>query len=193
MPLPTKAFFRHLFITVYAPQPTVRSFLERTQTQDQPAAAVTVAVLDAAESEHMFGVPLARRGIQPVFLRIANRDETPLRLQVVNIDPMYFTPLEAAGVCHFSLLKRLSAFGILGWFFLPLVLLLLPFKLITAYRANRRMDECFQSLAFRLRPIAPGQTAEGFVFTRLDAGTKQVHVCLHSLGHSVHAAVEAMK
>src|SRR5262249_50047376 len=36
--------------------------------------------------------------------------------------------------------------------------------------------------AFPLRPIAPGESAEGFVYVTLDAGTKTVRVCLHSTG-----------
>ncbi len=185
------SFFRRVFTTTYTPHAEARTFLDRAQTQQGPAAEVTVAVLDAHESEWLFGVPLARRGLQPVFLRIANRSDAPLRLQVVGIDPNYFTPMEAASANHFSLIKRLSMFGILAWFILPLVFLLLPFKLITAYLANRRMDACFQALAFRLRPIAPGATSEGFVFTRLDSGTKMVHVCLHALGRSIPSAAES--
>lgn len=181
MALSVMALLRRVLTTPYAPEPTLRTFLERAQTQHGPAAQVTVAVLDSAESTRLFGVPLSRRGLQPVFLRVVNRGTTSLRLQLVYIDPSYFTPLEAAGVNHFSLLKLLSAFGILGWFILPLALLLLPSRFITAYRANRRMDEVFRSLAFRLRPIMPGDTAEGFVFTRLDAGTKIVNVCLHDM------------
>ena len=137
---------------------------------------MTAAVLDAAESDRMFGVPLARRGIQPVFLRIVNRSASPMRLHLVSIDPNYYTPLEAAGVNHFSIVKRFSAFGLIAWFFLPLLALIIPFKLIGARRANRRMDELFRSAAFHLRPIPPGEASEGFVFTRLDAGTKIVHV-----------------
>src|SRR5262245_11783735 len=179
---------RRIFTTTYTPDPVLRTFLERAQSQHSSAAEVTVAVLDAAESARLCGVPLAKRGLQPVYLKVTNRDSVPLRLQVVNIDPSYFTPLEAAGVNHYSLLKRLSAFGILGWFLLPLVLLILPIKLITAYRANGRMDECFRSLAFRLRPIMPGQASEGFIFTRLDAGTKVVHVVLHAMSAPAEAA-----
>jgi hypothetical protein len=193
MALSVTALGRRLFTTPYRSDPALRTFLTRAQTQEAPGAAVTVAVLDAAESERLFGVPLARRGLQPVYLHIENRSEVHLRLQLVSIDPNYFTPLEAAGVNHFSLLKRLSAFGILGWFFLPLmflIILIIPFKLITAYRANRRMDECFQSQAFRLRPIPPGGVTEGFVFTRLDAGTKIVHICLHATGGSIHSITE---
>jgi hypothetical protein len=97
------------------------------------------------------------------------------------VDPNYYTPSEAAGLNHFSIAKRLTGFGLIGWIFLPL-LLLLPFKLITAYLANQRMDDFFREKAFHLRPIRPGAVSEGFVFTSFDAGTKVVHICLHSTG-----------
>jgi hypothetical protein len=176
-----------LLTTSYRPEPTLRTFVSRAQTQHNAKAEVTVAVLDAAESAQLFGVPLARRGIQPVHLRIENRSETLLRLQILRIDPNYYTPLETAAVNHFSIAKRLSAFGRIGWLFLPL-LVLIPFKLITAFRANRRMSEFFQSQAFHLRPIQPGGTSEGFVFTSFDAGTKVVHVSLHSTGDLMDSA-----
>jgi hypothetical protein len=190
MGLPGASLVRRLFTTPYNPEPMMRSFLERAQTQNGPTAEVTVAVLARSEGDRLFGVPLARRGLQPVFLRIVNRGSTPLRLQVLAIDPNYFTPLEAAALHHHSLLKQLSALGILAWFVLPFVFLLLPFKLISAYRANRRIDECFQSQAFRLRPILPGETGEGFIFTRLDVGTKVVHVRLHPMEKAVPAEVD---
>jgi hypothetical protein len=111
-----------------------------------------------------------------------------LRLHLLTINPNYFTPLEAAGMNHFSLAKRLSAFGLLGWlFFLPL-LWIIPLKLITAQRANRRINECFQSLALHLRPVPPGEAAEGFVFTPLDAGTKIVRVSLYVAGSALYLA-----
>jgi hypothetical protein len=171
----------HLVITCYAPDPSVTTFMERAQTQEAAEAAVTVAVLGGHEGRDLFGVDLARRGIQPVFLRVENRSPQPLRLQLVGIDPRYFTPLEAAASVHFSILRRLSAFGLLGWLFLPF-LLLVPFKLVTARRANGRMDDLFRELGFRLRPIPPGGSAEGFVFTTLDLGTKVIHVRLVPAG-----------
>ena len=180
MSFSARAALRRLFTVPYRPQPALQSFLSRSQTQECPAAQVTVAVLDATESERVFGVPLARRGIQPVHLRIVNRADAPLRLQLLNIDPNYYTPLEAAARNHFSFVKRLSAFGFIGLLFLPPLLLLLPLKLITAYRANRRMDNFFRSHAFRLHPIPPGGESEGFVFTSFDAGTKIVHISLHA-------------
>lgn len=168
--------------TPYSPQPGARAFMGRAQTQESEKAHVTVAVLDAAEATKYFGVPLSRRGIQPVYLRIVNKTDRLVRLQLVRIDPNYYPPAEAAAANHFSIVRRLSAFGLMGALvFFPL-LLLLPFKLVTAYLANGRMDEFFRSQAFHLRPIPPGGASEGFVFTTFDAGTKVVHVSLHSTG-----------
>ena len=154
------------------------------QTQSSPLAEVTVAVLDARESERFFGVPMARRGLQPVHLRVVNRGQAPLRLLLAQIDPNYYTPLEAAAANHFSIVKRLSSFGLIGLFFFWM-LLLIPSKLITAWLANRRMDDFFRLQALHLRPIGPGEASEGFVFTPLDAGTKIVHVALHATGESL--------
>jgi hypothetical protein len=182
----------HLVITPYEPCPAAGGeFMARAQTQEDPRARVTVAVLAAAESRRLFGVDLARRGIQPVFVRIENRAAEPLRLQLVGIDPRYFTPLEAAAAVHFSILRRLSAFGALGWLFLPL-LLLVPLKLVTARQANRRMDELFREQGFRLGPIPAAATAEGFVFTTLDLGTKVIHVRLVPAGDIAAAVARAV-
>jgi hypothetical protein len=180
-----------LVTTPYHPAPACDSFMPRAQTQEQPRAAVTVAVLTGREAKTLFGVDVARRGIQPVFLRIVNRSAESLRLQMVSIDPNYFTPLEAAGVNHFSIGRRLSAFGAMGWVFLPL-LALVPLKLITAWLNNARMDVFFRGHGFRLGPIAPGETAEGFVFTTLDLGTKAVHVRLTRLGNIRQTIAAAM-
>ncbi|BBO34241.1 LssY C-terminal domain-containing protein [Lacipirellula parvula] len=167
------------FTTRYTPDSTLSTFLSRAQTQENANAHITVSVLDAAESARYFGVSLARRGIQPVHIRISNRSQSLLRLRLVRIDPNYYTPLEAAARNHFSFVKRLSAFGLIGWIFLPL-LVLIPLKLITAYRANRRMDQFFSEHAFHMRPIPPGGVSEGFVFTSIDAGMKVVPISLHS-------------
>lgn len=182
----------HLLTTPYLPEPGLRSFLSRAQTQQSADAEVTVAVLDADESRRLFGVPLARRGIQPVYLRLVNRSAEPLRLQLVSMDPNYYSPLEAAARNHYSISRRLSAFGLLAWVFAPL-LVLIPLKLITAWLANGRMDEFFRSQAFRLRPIPPGGEASGFVFTPMDAGTKVVHVCMHQTGMTSESVVQNLQ
>ncbi len=154
-----------------------RAFLERAQQQSAGGIDVTVAVLDDRESHRFFGVRMARRGIQPVWLRIANGSQKPCRLSLLGIDPNYYSSLEAAAANHFSTTHRFWAFGLLVLLYLP-ILLLLPLRIITARYANRRMDAFFQQFAFRLRPIDPGATSEGFVFTSLDVGNKVVHVRL---------------
>jgi hypothetical protein len=167
---------RRLFVR-YAPLKEDRTFAERAQTQQKDGIEVTVAVLDAPESRRFFGVPMARRGIQPVWLRIVNRSDEPYRLNLLGIDPNYYSPLEAAAANHFSSGKRILGFGLLAWWIFPF-LILLPFKVIGAWLANRQIDAYFQEHAFRLRPILPGGEAEGFVFTSLDIGNKIVHVRL---------------
>jgi len=171
---------RRLVITCYEPDPGCAGFMDRAATQHAAAAAVTVAVLAAAEGRRLFGVDVAGRGIQPVFVRVENRSPESLRLQMVAIDPRYFTSLEAASVCHYSFVRRLTAFGAMGWVFMPL-LAAAPLKLFTAWLANGRMDDFFRARGFPLGPIAPGATAEGFVFTTPDLGTKVVPVRLTAL------------
>ena len=172
---------QRLFATGYSPEPQLRTFLSRGHTQETSLAEVTVAVLSAQESRQLFGVSLASRSIQPVFLHVVNRHAAPLRLNALDIDPHYYTPLEAASINHFSIIKRLSAFGIAAFYFLPLVALL-PLKLLTGAWANRRMDACFTTQAFPLRPILPGENVTGFIYTTLDAGSKTVRVRLSSTG-----------
>jgi len=159
----------------YLPKPDDRAFLEGAPTKQQDGLEVTIAVLNAAQSRTFFGVPMARRGVQPVWLRVVNRSAAGCRLHVVSIDPNYYSPLEAAAANHYSFAKRLLGLGFVAWFFLPL-LLLVPLKLISAWRVNRKMDEFFRAHGFRLGPIRPGCESEGFVFTTLDVGSKVMHV-----------------
>jgi hypothetical protein len=169
-------------VVKYSPRPQDRAFVDSAQHAEQEGIKVSIAALDARQSRSFFGVRMARRGMQPVWLRIENRATTRCRVHVVSIDPNYFSPHEAAAANHYSLGKRLLSFGLLGLLGLLLLLLFLPvlllvsLKVISAWRANRRMDELFLEQAFPLRPIAPGKQSEGFVFTTLDVGRKVVHL-----------------
>jgi hypothetical protein len=161
----------------YRPQPDHRPFLERKAVQQDGELKVGVCVLDDDEAHRFFGVPLARRGIQPVWLEIVNKGEKPYRLRLASLDPNYFPPLEAAYFNHFTIGKRLLAFGLLGWWFLPLWLLL-PFKVFAAWAANRQMNADFEEHAIGWGLIRAGSSIAGFVFTSHDEGTKQVPVRL---------------
>ena len=64
-----------------------------------------MAVLTPEECKLVLGVPLANRGIQAVWVRVANRSPASTRLLMTKIAADYYTAREAAGVCHFSMLK----------------------------------------------------------------------------------------
>ena len=172
-------FFLFRWIVVrYSPNPAAPGFWDTAVAQQRNDLDVRVAVMDDAASRKFFGVPMARRGIQPVWVQVVNRSRQPYRLQFVAIDPNYFSPLEAAAANHYSGGKRLLGFGLLAWLlFLPL-LILLPIKLVAVRRANRKMDAFFLEQAFRMRPIPPQGEQAGFVFTNLSEGNKVVLVRL---------------
>jgi hypothetical protein len=165
----------------YAPHPEERSFLERAQTRREGKVETTVAVPSDRESERIFGVRLARHRLQAVWLEVANGGGEPLWLDRVQLDPDYYTPLEAAHLVHFRMGTRLVAFGVLGWLFLPL-LPLVPLKLLAARAANRHLNKLFRTVGFPTGIIPPEKKVSGFVFTPLDEGTKRMDVRL--LGRS---------
>ncbi len=165
----------------YSPHPEERSFLERAHTQRDSDVETTVAVPSDRESERVFGVRLSRQGLQAVWLEVVNGGGEPLWLDRVQLDPDYYTPLEAADLVHFGVGKRLVAFGLLGWLFLPL-LPLVPLKILGARAANQRLDKLFRAVSFPTGVIPSGKKVSGYLFTPLDEAMKQVDVRL--LGRS---------
>ena len=117
---------------------------------------VTVAVLSAKESRQIFGVNLAGKGIQPVWVRVENHDTTPYLLLSSGLDPDYFSPLESAYAFHSKLT-------------------LLP--------TNRKLDEQFRVMSFR-NPIVPNAAVSGFLYVNLDEGIKVVDIDLLGKGKS---------
>src|SRR5208337_2330804 len=171
----------------YSPHPAERSFLERAQTRRESEVETTVAVPSDRESEQVFGVRLARHGLQAVWLEVINGGAEPLWLDRVKLDPDYYTPLEAANLAHFAMGTRLVAFGVLGWLFLPL-LPLVPLKLLSARAANQHLNKLFRAMGFPAGVIAPGKKVSGFLFTPLDEGVKRVDVRLLGRSHSLDFA-----
>lgn len=165
------------FVVWYEPDAQAGNFRAEALEQERDGYCVRVAVPDARAAQRYFGVPVARHGIQPVWIAVSNGTSAPCRLQCVALDPEYFSPLEAAAVCHFSGLRRLLGYGVLAWLFLP-VLLLMSAKLLTVGWANRRMDTFFREQAFRLRPVPSGGEQSGFVYATRSEGTKTVLVRL---------------
>jgi hypothetical protein len=173
--MPSRINPRRWLTVAYEPHPMDDSFLERRQEQMRNGLRVAVAVMSDRESRAHFGVAMARHGLQPVWIRVVNDSPAPVRLDLFSIDPAYYTPLEAAYVCHFSSGRRLVGFGLLSWLYLPLLPLLVC-KLAAVRAANRRMDAHFKREGFRGVPVLPGQERAGVVFTCLDEGSKNLDV-----------------
>jgi hypothetical protein len=124
-------------------------FLKRTQTLSEGNVRVTAAVLSAAESEAVFGVALYKKGIQPIWLEIENKDDEPAWFLPFSVDPDYFSPLEVTYPYHRTFDK--------------------------AY--NDQIDRYFLKNSMGLF-LPPGAIRSGFVFTNLDLGTKAFNVDL---------------
>ena len=125
------------------------AFRERAQTQDEGNVRVTAAVPSAEESKRLFGLDIYKRGVQPIWLEIENRNEEPVYFLPVGLDPNYFSPIEAAYVNHFG-------------FKTP---------------ANEEMNRFFYEQRKDIR-IDPASVRSGFVYTPVDEGTKAFNVDL---------------
>ena len=73
-------------------------FRERAQTQVVDGIRVTAAVPDADESRELFGVPLYKKRIQPVWIEIENRIGAAVRFLPAGVDSDYLTPIEVASL-----------------------------------------------------------------------------------------------
>ncbi len=162
----------------YRPHPMENaSFMERKQTQTQGKLTVTVAVLSDKESKQLFGVALAKKGIQPVWIEIENLDTILYFFIPRNLDPNYYSAGEAAYMAHYRQGKQFLEAGLVGIIFFPL-LALIPISFFRARSANKRMDALFNKLSLPSHVVMPGAKKAGFVFVSVDEGTKHVRLDL---------------
>lgn len=121
---------------------------KRAQSEVTDEISVTVAVPTTEEAAAIYGVNLAEKKIQPVWIVVKNDSSLPHWLLTSGLDPNYFAASEAAYA-----FRSLSEDD------------------------NRALDERFDSLEFK-NPIMPGETATGFVLTNLDEGVKALDIDL---------------
>ena len=121
----------------------------RITSQEKDGIKVSAAVPSAKESREIFGKPLYKQGIQPVWLEISNNRERRVSFLPVGLDPQYFTPLEVAN----NELKDKDKAD--------------PASLV---------DEFFLNQSMGALEVLPGQTRHGFIFSKLDEGTKAFNV-----------------
>jgi len=73
-------------------------FRERALTQVEDGVRVTAAVPDKNETRELFGIPLYKKDVQPVWIEIENMTEQPVSFLPFGVDPDYHTPLEIASL-----------------------------------------------------------------------------------------------
>jgi LssY C-terminus len=138
----------------FQPQPLDEaSFERRAQSITEGNVTVAVTALTEKEARDALGVDLAGARIQPVWVKVTNREAIGFMIPPVIVDAEYFSAMEAAWQGH-------------GWL---------------SAGTDARIDAHFRALRLS-RSVGPGQTVSGFVFTNLDEGFKVVNVELIGIG-----------
>ncbi|MFA6601059.1 MAG: LssY C-terminal domain-containing protein [Candidatus Omnitrophota bacterium] len=164
----------------YRPAPVEESaLLAQAQEQAQGKVKVSAAVLGPREAKKYFGTAMDHKNMQPVWLRIENKDDEPYLFLQQSVDPQYYSPEEAAYLNHFSTAKQTLEYGLVSLLFFPLILAV-PFHYISAKIANRKIDSFFGSKGIENNLVMPNETVSGFVFTPLDKGTKEICFTLYA-------------
>jgi len=134
----------------YKPAPTsYEPQYERAQTQTNGPIIASVSVLSRSEAKKMFDLPLHKKEIQPVWLRLQNTSTNFYYFIPATLDPNYFSPAEVAYM-HRRFLQ---------------------------FKNNRRLTEFMESKELENR-LGPLETNEGFVFSNYDPGAKHVRLDL---------------
>jgi len=124
---------------------------ERAVTVSGDGMRASAALLSREEICGIFGVDLARKRIQPVWIEIENGTDAPAYFLCTGLDPEYYPPREVG----YAFRSTFSGAG------------------------NRRLDEHLSGLCLDYRaPIAPGSSASGFVYTHEDDYAKVIHIDL---------------
>lgn len=73
-------------------------YVSRAISRSEGGVRVSTSVLSPDESRAVYGVPLADKGVQPVWVEVKNRDDTAYWLLSPGLDPDFFPPSEAADI-----------------------------------------------------------------------------------------------
>ena len=128
-------------------------YKSRVQIRTDDKLTVAVSVLSARESRELYGMPLASKDIQPVWIRVENNDDIAYWLLSPGLDPNFYPASEAADA----------------------------FATTHENETQAVLEQRFSALAFK-NPAPPGATVSGFVLTHLDEGVKMVQVDLVASG-----------
>lgn len=129
------------------------TFYTRQQTQLNDIASVSAAVPSADEAEDYFDIDFESKGIQPVWLKIENKDDQAFYFLPIGLDPDYFSPNEVA------------------W----------KSKGMLSDSEHQRLAKTLADLHIPMQ-VLPGETVEGFVYTNSKPGVKYLEVMLVQSG-----------
>ncbi len=128
-------------------------YKSRVATRTDGGVRVSAVALSADESAAVYGVPLAKLRIQPVWIEVENREDRAYFLLSPGLDPNFYPASEAA--------EALALGRPAEW--------------------RAELDQRFRKLAFH-NPVGPGETVSGFVLTNLHEAVKPVQLDLVANG-----------
>ena len=82
--------------TSMPPPAANQDYKSRAVTRTEGGVRVSTAVLSADESATVYGVPLADKSIQPVWIEVENREDRAYYLLSPGLDPNFFPASEAS-------------------------------------------------------------------------------------------------
>ena len=126
----------------------------RAETQIDGGVRVSAVVLSPQETQTSFAIPLANKGIQPVWIEIENQEDKEFYLMLLSIDPDYFSPSEVA------------------WMFRSYGESILDDEESLEEKGN--LDDKIDMFMDKHIPVVvpPHSTVSGYVYTNLDPGGK---------------------
>ena len=128
--------------TAPAPKTDLIDYRTRAESRVDGGIRVSAAVLSAQETENNLSLPLYQKGIQPIWIEVANEEDKPFVLMLLSIDPDYYAPSEVGWM--FRGTDRIGKDNIFDFFLERHVPIVIP----------------------------PKSTVSGFVYTNLDPGAK---------------------
>ena len=126
---------------------------KRAQTETQGDITVTTTVLNKKESKKLFGINLAKEGIQPVWIKFDNQSDEGYFFFPISIDPDYYAATEVYYMNRYTLAR---------W-------------------KNKHLEDHIEKSQMPFH-IPAKSVVSGYVFTNLDQGSKFVSVQLVSRG-----------
>jgi uncharacterized protein YceK len=142
-------FFTGCASTDYQLKSEALDYKARAETRSNGGVIVSASALSVDEGHDVYGITLARKNIQAVWIEVENGDEETYWLLFPGVDPNFYPASEVAEA----------------------------FATTHEDETEEVLEQRFAALAFR-NPIPPGKKVSGFVLTHLDEGVKIIQVDL---------------